>query len=165
MDFYVVLHPSTWLAYFEDKSKWDPTIANHARTLLAHIFEVYKAETAPTTRSKPTTPASPSKLFFMEAIRSLNPEQLQAAAGELEHYFSGTYPSLGGNFLAWWKVCEVFIMLVSQLTVNHASRKKRMSFLYSREWLMTSSPSPVSASRLSTSSQAVSTPSPTLGPP
>jgi len=69
------------LAYFKDKSKWDPTITDRARTLLAHIFKVYEAETAPTARSKPTTPASPSKSFFMEAIRSLNPEQLQAAAG------------------------------------------------------------------------------------
>jgi len=107
IDFYVVLHPSIRLAYFEDKSKWDPTIADRARTLLAHIFEVYEAETAPTARSKPTTPASPSKSFFMEAIRSLNPEQLQAAAGELERYFSGTYPCLDGNALAWWKVSEV----------------------------------------------------------
>jgi len=91
---------------------------DRARTLLAHIFEVYKAETTPTARSKPTTPASPSKSFFMEAIRSLNPEQLQAAAGELERYFSGTYPCLDGNALAWWKVSEVLIMSVSQLTVD-----------------------------------------------
>jgi hypothetical protein len=103
------------LAYFEDKSKWDPTIADRARTLLAHIFEVYKAESTPTARSKPTTPASPSKSFFMEAICGLNLEQLQAAAGELEHYFSGTYPCLDGNALAWWKVSEVLIMSVSQL--------------------------------------------------
>jgi hypothetical protein len=103
------------LAYFEDKSKWDPTIVDHACTLLAHIFEVYKAETAPTARSKPTTPASPSKSFFMEVIHSLKLEQLQVAAGELEHYFSSTYPWLDGNPLAWWKVNEVFIMSVSQL--------------------------------------------------
>ena len=50
--------------------------------------------------TQPTTPSSPSKSFFMEAIRM--------------------YPCLHGNALAWWKVSEVLIMSVSQLTFDHA---------------------------------------------
>jgi len=80
-------------AYFEDASKWDASIAAHARVLLEHLYDVYKADGC---MSEVTTPevASTSTSIFLDAIQNLTPAQQRAAITEIEAFFSGTYPCL-----------------------------------------------------------------------
>jgi hypothetical protein len=86
-------------------SRWGPDLANRARSLLEHLFEVYREETAPssTPASTPNLSNKTSSMFFA-AIQSMTPSQQDAALTELERYFNGSFPCHDGNVLAWWKV-------------------------------------------------------------
>jgi hypothetical protein len=107
ISWFSVLHPSIRLAYFEDKSKWDESVANRARVLLEHLYDVYKEDAPESERAVPKTPAAAS--VFLNAIRNLSAAQLKAAISELEAYFNGTNPCLDGDALRWWKVSPNFL--------------------------------------------------------
>jgi hypothetical protein len=99
-----VLHPSIRLAYFEDLTKWAPSISIRARVLLEHLYDTYHDDsTATSTAPTSTKPLSASGSIFLEAIRNPSPSQKSALATEIELYFSGAYPCSDGNLLVWWK--------------------------------------------------------------
>ena len=98
----LVLHPSIRLSYFEDKSKWDPSIAIRARVLLEHLYEIYK-EDGPVSDTAAPHAQNPAPSVFMDAIKIVAPS-LSRAVTEIEAFFSGTYPCTDGNALKWWKV-------------------------------------------------------------
>ncbi|KAF8577228.1 hypothetical protein K439DRAFT_1365232 [Ramaria rubella] len=102
-----VLHPSICITYFEDLARWQPAVARHARTLLDHIYDTY-AEMDDSPIIKPATPADPKheqSSIFAQAIRSAEPKVSKSSTNELETYFSGAYPCVGEDILAWYKVC------------------------------------------------------------
>ena len=98
----LVLHPSIRLSYFEDKSKWDPSIAIRARVLLEHLYEIYK-EDGPVSDTAAPHAQNPAPSVFMDAIKIVAPS-LSRAVTEIEAFFSGTYLCTDGNALKWWKV-------------------------------------------------------------
>jgi hypothetical protein len=99
----VVLHPSIRLAYFEDISKWDKSIATRARVLLEHLHEVYSAEDPLEKTTNASVPTG-TTWIFLDVIRDVNPAQTRATVSELDAFFSGTYPCVDSNVLHWWKV-------------------------------------------------------------
>jgi len=97
-----VLHPSIRLTYFEDMSKWDMSIANRARLVLEHLYNVYEEESPVPELSVPKPPMAAS--VFLDAVRNISPRtQQKPAITELEAYFSGTNPCLDGDALRWWR--------------------------------------------------------------
>ncbi|KAF7358398.1 hypothetical protein MVEN_00889900 [Mycena venus] len=107
-----VLHPAVRLVYFQDSSRWDPDLASRAKTILEHLYEVYKEESADpapksSTTALPGAPkASPSKGIFRRAVTSTSSRaQRERTQTELEIFFSGIYPMAEDNddILAWWK--------------------------------------------------------------
>ena len=101
--FWLVLHPSIRLSYFEDSIKWDPSIPIRARVLLEHLYETYSSEDPLVAASVTDLPADANS-FFLDAIRTLTPSNKKALVTEIESYFNGTYPCLDGKALKWWKV-------------------------------------------------------------
>ncbi|KAJ6528845.1 hypothetical protein B0H19DRAFT_885820, partial [Mycena capillaripes] len=108
-----VLHPAIRLAYFQDVSRWDAGLARRAKTILEHLYDVYKEESgdpAPdssTTTSRTASKASPSKGIFRRAVASTSSRaQSVRTQTELEVFFSGIYPMAedDDDILAWWKV-------------------------------------------------------------
>jgi hypothetical protein len=152
--FYSVLHPSIRLAYFEDTSKWDESIAARARVLLEHLYDVYKEETASPESSLPKL--TPTASVFLDAIRNLPPSQLKAAIMELEAYFNGTYPCLDGDALKWWKVSLICGLPLSCYWLNQNFRSTLLSFLSLPELLVMFWPFPVLVYLLSSYSQVAS---------
>ncbi|KAJ7916606.1 hypothetical protein B0H13DRAFT_2323213 [Mycena leptocephala] len=105
-----VLHPAVRLVYFQDSSRWDPDLASRAKTILEHLYEVYKEESADpapkssTTASSGAPKASPSKGIFRRAVTSTSSRaQRERMQTELEIFFSGIYPMAEDNddILAW----------------------------------------------------------------
>ncbi|KAJ6468730.1 hypothetical protein C8R45DRAFT_837649 [Mycena sanguinolenta] len=104
-----VLHPAIRLLYFQ--SNWSKELADCAKIVLEHLYEVYKEEldeetpAAPkiTTSSKPT---SPSKGIWCRAIATASISTVKKSQTELEVYFSGIYPITTeyDEVLPWWKV-------------------------------------------------------------
>ena len=92
-------------------SKWDPSIAAHARVLLEHVYDVYKVDGC---MSEVTAfeVASTVTSIFLDAIRNLTPSQQQAAVTEIETFFSGAYPCLDSDVLKWWKVSVIMYLLL-----------------------------------------------------
>ena len=101
--FVLVLHLSIHLAYFEDTSKWDLSIAKCACMLLEHLYDIYKADFSTSNTTAPKVlPTSTS--IFLDVIHNLTPNQQKASITEIKAFFSSTYPCLDGNVLKWWKV-------------------------------------------------------------
>ena len=101
--------------YFEDASKWDPSIA--ARVLLEHLYDVYKADGCTSEVTAPEV-ASTVTSIFLDAIRNLTPPQQRAAVTEIETFFSGAYPCLDGDVLKWWKVSYESLVLTKESSLN-----------------------------------------------
>ncbi|KAJ6567513.1 hypothetical protein B0H10DRAFT_1965345 [Mycena sp. CBHHK59/15] len=92
----LVLHPAIRLSYFQS-GDWDKDLAKRAKTILEHLYEVYKEEfeedhpEASSSAAPKVHTTSPSKGIFRRAVA-------RAASGgstvqnELEVYFSGIYP-------------------------------------------------------------------------
>jgi hypothetical protein len=98
-------------SYFEDVSKWDPSIAARARVLLEHLYEVYKADGCASEATAPEVTSTATSIF-LDAIRNLTPAQQRAAVTEIEVFFSGAYPCLDGDVLKWWKVGIIVYVLL-----------------------------------------------------
>ncbi|KAJ6504065.1 hypothetical protein C8R47DRAFT_1247754, partial [Mycena vitilis] len=106
-----VLHPAIRLAYFQSES-WDDKLAHRAKTVLEHLYDVYKEELeeddAPSpSKPAPATSTSPSKGIWRRALAgSVGSSTAKRIQTELEVYFSGIYPMADDddNVLLWWKV-------------------------------------------------------------
>ena len=107
----LVLHPSIRLSYFEDKSKWDQSIAIRACVLLEHLYEIYK-EDGPVSDTAAPHAQNPAPSVFMDAIKIVAPS-LSRAVTEIEAFFSGNYLCTDGNALKWWKVRAHILYLQS----------------------------------------------------
>ncbi|KAF7371504.1 HAT family dimerization protein [Mycena venus] len=117
-----VLHPAIRLVYFQDSSRWDPDLASRAKTILEHLYEVYKEESADPGPKSSTTPshsapkASSSKGIFRRALTSTSSRtQRGRTQTELEVFFSGIYPMAedDDNILAWWKAHAIHFPILS----------------------------------------------------
>ncbi|KAF8576980.1 hypothetical protein K439DRAFT_590294 [Ramaria rubella] len=113
-----VLNPSICITYFEDLARWQPAVARRARTLLDHIYDTY-AEMDDSPIIKPATPADPKheqSSIFAQAIRSAEPKVSKSSTNELETYFSGAYPCVGEDILAWYKNHCIHFPIISRIS-------------------------------------------------
>ncbi|KAJ7741872.1 hypothetical protein B0H16DRAFT_1861665 [Mycena metata] len=109
-----VLHPAIRLVYFES-GQWDDGLADRAKIILEHLYEVYKEDTEdkdPSASNKTAKPApkSPSKGIFRRAVAGgISGSTLRKIQNELEVYFSGIHPMADDDddVLAWWKILSL----------------------------------------------------------
>ncbi|KAJ6466771.1 hypothetical protein C8R45DRAFT_838934, partial [Mycena sanguinolenta] len=104
-----VLHPAIRLSYFQ--SNWSEELADRAKIVLEHLYEVYKEELDEETPAAPkiaasSKPTSPSKGIWRRAIATASTSTVKKTQTELEVYFSGIYPMTTeyDEVLPWWKV-------------------------------------------------------------
>ncbi|KAF8584650.1 hypothetical protein K439DRAFT_1345601 [Ramaria rubella] len=104
-----VLHPSIWIAYFEDRTCWDPEVAKRARTLVDHLHDLYTEETQESETQKPDVPGSSTNgsSIFMQAICGMQNKLQAHSTNEVESYFSGAYPCVDEDVLGWYRVSVI----------------------------------------------------------
>jgi hypothetical protein len=125
-----VLHPSIRLSYFEDMTKWDPSVPACARVLLEHLYETYKEDGHPLDSMEPAGVEKTTSIF-MQAIQNMTPADQRAVVTEIESFFSGTYPCLDGDALKWWKVWLLVYINVAHTDYDHTHSNMPLTFPYS----------------------------------